>query len=149
MNPQGEFFLNIDCFYIENGCFLNHTHLRMHIHWLLLNRRITCCTLAWRRSPSLSTSSVNVGRSCGCPCQQSNMVWYLRVKQYTSEHKKGHTRAFSKLDVDCKSSIICCIHIKPVFYTKVNLSLFGADWFSLLVLGLKTTSLTSRQPLCP
>lgn len=43
----------------------------------------TCCTLAWSRSPSLSTSSVKVGRSCGSPCQQSNMVWYLKVKRTT------------------------------------------------------------------
>lgn len=44
-------------------------------------RALTCCTLACSRSPSLSTSSVKVGRSWGLPCQQSNMVWYLRSRE--------------------------------------------------------------------
>lgn len=126
------------------------------------SKHVTCCTLACSRSPSLSTSSVKVGLSCGFPCQQSNMIWYLGAKKtpHSKKVRAVHKQAVSTLDghpsfrkwMTVWTVFICYLifNMQPfVIWPRLNLILSWCWVWRLWDHAAVVMSLTSCQQSCP
>lgn len=108
-------------------------------------RALTCCTLACSRSPSLSTSSVKVGRSWGFPCQQSNMVWYLRSREQHRWTQSGWLGLSSHRKDTCDRNYQWFLNTRRSFVAWLCLvCLSHQGWFLLiLILSVLIASLCS------